>query len=199
MISGFWFWAQYLKTKTWNSWNFIKNPKMVEYENVISRILEILFEWHCSQNNSATLLIMCHIFVFQEILTPLDLLTWVCFFFNFNAQKVEIVIEKQIHMHLNFIDQKTKLFRDFRISVLSSIPENENWQITEILQKRHNTEIWECSFKNSWNTVQVTSDSKLFSHIANHVAGFGLLLKAFDPLGQKLINLGYSCLLMSLY
>ena len=88
---------------------------------------------------------MCHIFVFQEILTHLDLLNSVCFlllvFLSFNAQKVEIVIEKQIHMHLNFIDQKTKLFRDFRISVLSSIPENENWQITEILQKRHNTEI----------------------------------------------------------
>ena len=44
-------------------------------------------------------------------------------------------------MDLNFIDQKTKLFRDFWISALSSIPKNENWQITEILQKRHNTEI----------------------------------------------------------
>ena len=86
---------------------------------------------------------MCHTFVFQEILTHLDLLNSVCLFLflSFNAQKVEIVIEKQIDMHLNFIDQKTKLFRDFWISVLSSIPKNENWQITEILQKRHNTEI----------------------------------------------------------
>ena len=86
---------------------------------------------------------MCHTFVFQEILTHLDLLYSVCLFLflSFNAQKVEIVIEKQIHMDLNFIDQKTKLFRDFWISALSSIPKNENWQITEILQKHHNTEI----------------------------------------------------------
>ena len=88
----------------------------LKYENVISRTLEILFKWHRSQNNSATLLIMCHIFVFQEILTPLDLLTWVCFlfvcfvYFSFNVKKVEIVIEKQIQKHLNFIDPKIKSF-----------------------------------------------------------------------------------------
>ena len=34
-----------------------------------------------------------------------------------------------------------KIFRDFRISVLSPIPKNENPEITEILQKGHNTEM----------------------------------------------------------
>ena len=66
----------------------------------------------------------CHIFVFKEILTPLNLIYRVCFFlvffcFSFNAQKVEIVIEKQIHMHLNFIDQKISFFCDFQCFVLS--------------------------------------------------------------------------------
>ena len=50
----------------------------------------------------------------------------------------------------------------------------------EILQKCYNTEIWECSFKNSWNAVQMTSNSKSFGHIANHVAGIWVL-KVFDP------------------
>ena len=43
-------------------------------------------------------------------------------YFIFNAQKVEIKIEKQIHMHLNFIVPKMKLFRGFRVFVLSPIP-----------------------------------------------------------------------------
>ena len=62
------------------------------------------------------------------------------FFFRFNVQKVEILIEKQIHMHLNFIDPKVKIFRDFRVFVFRTILKNENSEITEILQKRYNTE-----------------------------------------------------------
>ena len=148
MISGFSFWALYPKTKTRKSRKFSKNSKILKYENVISRTLEILFKWDHPQNNSATVLnnVMRHIFVFQEILTPLDLLTWVCYLFflcfSFIAQKVEIVIEKQIHMYLNFIDPKRKkLFCNFWVFVLSPIPKNKNSEITEILQKHHNTEI----------------------------------------------------------
>ena len=44
-------------------------------------------------------------------------------------------------MHLNFIDPKIKIFRDFRVFVLSPISENENSEITEILQKDQNTEM----------------------------------------------------------
>ena len=140
MISGFSSWALYPKTKTRKSRKFNKNPKILKYENVISRTLEILFKCHRSQNNSATLLIVCHIFVFQENVTPLDLLTSACFFFvvvyfSVNAQKAEIVIEKQIQMYLNFIDTKIKLFRDFWVFVLSPIPKNENSKVTEIHQK----------------------------------------------------------------
>ena len=58
-----------------------------------------------------------------------------------NTQKVEVVIEKQIHMHLNFVDTKIKIFRDFRVFTFSPIPKNKNSEITEILQKRHETEI----------------------------------------------------------
>ena len=83
---------------------------------------------------------MCPIFVFQENVTPLDLLTSACFFFvvvyfSVNTQKAEIVIEKQIQMYLNFIDTKIKLFRDFWVFVLSPIPKNENSKVTEIHQK----------------------------------------------------------------
>ena len=118
MISRFSFWALYPKSKTQKSQKFIKNPKILKYEKVISRTLEILFKWHRSQNNSANLLNMCHIFVFQEILTPLDLLTWVCFFlgggFSFSPEKFKIVFKKQVHIHFNFIDPKIRIFRDFR-------------------------------------------------------------------------------------
>ena len=48
-------------------------------------------------------------------------------------------------MHLNFIDTKIKIFRDFRVFALSSIPKNEISEMTEILQKGHNTEMSECS------------------------------------------------------
>ena len=43
--------------------------------------------------------------------------------------------------------KKTKIFRDFRVFVFSPIPNNENSEITEILKKVHNTEMWERSFK----------------------------------------------------
>ena len=42
-----------------------------------------------------------------------------------------MVIKKQIHMYLNFVDSKLALFRDFRVFVLSPIPKNENLEITE--------------------------------------------------------------------
>ena len=44
-------------------------------------------------------------------------------------------------MLLNFVDPKIEIFRDFRVFVLRPIPKNENSEITEILQKRHNTVI----------------------------------------------------------
>ena len=44
-------------------------------------------------------------------------------------------------MFLKFADPKIKIFHDFWVFVLSPIPKNENSEITEILQKRHNTEI----------------------------------------------------------
>ena len=83
---------------------------------------------------------------------------------SFNTQKVEIVIKKQAHMHLNFIDPKIKIFCYFRVFILRPIPKNENPEITEILQKGHNTKMWEYSwllFK--WDQTQ------------NHVAGCCLL------------------------
>ena len=42
-------------------------------------------------------------------------------------------------MHLNLADSKIEFFRDFRVFVLRPIPKNENSEILEILQKRHNT------------------------------------------------------------
>ena len=44
-------------------------------------------------------------------------------------------------MYLNFADPKVKIFRDFRIFVLSPIPKIKNSEITEIYQKPENTEI----------------------------------------------------------
>ena len=40
-------------------------------------------------------------------------------------------------MHLNFVDPNTEIFRDFRVFDLRPIPKNENSEIMEILQKRH--------------------------------------------------------------
>ena len=44
-------------------------------------------------------------------------------------------------MHLNIIDPKIKIFRDFRGFVLKPITKNENSEITEIPQKCPNFEI----------------------------------------------------------
>ena len=77
----------------------------------------------------------------------------------------------QIHMYLNFADPKIKIFRDFWVFVLSPIPKNENPEITELLQKSHNTEMWECNLKSSWKAVQMTSKLKSISYIANLDAG----------------------------
>ena len=99
-----------------------------------------------------------------------------------NSQTVEIVVKTQIHMHWSLINPKIKIFRDFRVFVLSPTPKNENSEITEILQKRQNTEMWECSFKSNWNAVQITSNSKPFCHVANHVLGI-LVLKSFGSTG----------------
>ena len=38
-------------------------------------------------------------------------------------------------MYLNFKDPKTRIFRDFRVFLLSPIPKNENSEIMEIHQK----------------------------------------------------------------
>ena len=53
---------------------------------------------------------------------------------QFTTQKVKIVIKKQVHIYLSFIDPKIKIFRNFRVFILGSIPKNENSEITEILQ-----------------------------------------------------------------
>ena len=44
-------------------------------------------------------------------------------------------------MYLNFADPKIKIFRDFRVFILSPIPKSETSEITEIYQKPQNTEI----------------------------------------------------------
>ena len=44
-------------------------------------------------------------------------------------------------MHLNFVDTKIEVFRDFWVFVLKLILKNEKSVITEIYQKLQNTEI----------------------------------------------------------
>ena len=44
-------------------------------------------------------------------------------------------------MYFSLIDPEIKIFRDFQVFVLSPIPKNENSEITEVLQKRHNTDM----------------------------------------------------------
>ena len=56
------------------------------------------------------------------------------------------MVKKQTRMHLSVINLKIKIIRDFQDFVLSLTPKNENLEITEILQERFNTEIWECRF-----------------------------------------------------
>ena len=44
-------------------------------------------------------------------------------------------------MYLRVINMKIKIIGDFQDFVLNLTPKNENLEITEILQERHNTEI----------------------------------------------------------
>ena len=117
-------------------------------------------------------------------MTPVNILIWFPFYVSFNTQKIKIVIEKQVHIHLSFIGPKIKIFRDFRDFVLRPILKNENPEIKEILQKGRNTEMWEYSFKSSWKAVEMTSNSKSFRHIANLVEDIWSL-KAFYPCGYS--------------
>ena len=106
-------------------------------------------------------------------LIPLDILIWCLFcYVSLNTQKVKIVIIKQVHINLCFIEPKIEIFCDFWVFIWRSISKNENLEITEIHQKPQNTEIWECNFKKSWNIVQLTSISKWFSHHVNNVPYF---------------------------
>ena len=44
------------------------------------------------------------------------------FYVSFNTQTVRIVVKTQIHMHCSVINQKIKIFHDFRVFVLCPIP-----------------------------------------------------------------------------
>ena len=44
-------------------------------------------------------------------------------------------------MHLNFVDPKIEIFRDFQVFVLRPIPKNENSEIKDIYEKPQNTEM----------------------------------------------------------
>ena len=79
------------------------------------------------------------------------------------------MFKKQISLHFSFKTQK-----------IFSEKINKSLEIMEILQNRYSTEIWECSFKDNWNAIQMKSNSKSLNHIANHAAGIWVL-KAFDP------------------
>ena len=150
--------------RTRKSRKFIKHPKILKYEYVTWKSLEILFKWDTSQNNSATLLIMCYKFVFFESLH------WICFtfvYFIFNAQKVELVVKKLIHMDLDFTDLKTNIFCNFRVLAMSQKRKLGNYETKIILIK--NTKIWDYTFKNSRNALQITPMSKWFSHIPNQL------------------------------
>ena len=57
-----------------------------------------------------------------------------------------------------------QVFRDFQVFVLSPTPKNENSEVTEILQKHHNTVILECSFK----TLEICSNDIKLKMIQPH-------------------------------
>ena len=117
-------------------------------------------------------------------------LSAVFIYFSFSTQKVKIVVDP---CAFELCRPKSGDFRDFRVFILRPIPKNKSSEITEILQKRHNTVIWERSFKNSWNAVQMTSFSKWFSHIAIHVS-YLCLLRASDPSRFIKLSFCFSCL-----
>ena len=60
---------------------------------------------------------------------------------SFNTETVKKVVKTQIHMHWSAINQKIKIFRDFRVFVLYPIHKNENSEIPKIYPKPQNTEI----------------------------------------------------------
>ena len=47
--------------------------------------------------------------------------------------------------------KKIRIFRNVRVFILSPTPKNKNSEITDILQKSYNTEMWECS----WNAIKL--------------------------------------------
>lgn len=136
-----------------------------------------------NQNDSATLPLICQVFVLWELLTPIYFLSWIRFVcFTFNTQKNKTVIRKQIHIHLSFINPKRNIFVDLQVIFFIPLPQKETTEMLEILQERHNTEIWECIFKNSCNSVKMTSNSKHSATvpiIINHIALL-CLVRAFD-------------------
>ena len=82
---------------------------------------------------------------------------------------ISMYLQKQLNYCSNHIKTpKTIILGNFRVSVFSFMPKNENSETTKILQKRLNTVMLECSLKNSCNTVQITSKSKWFSQLTNH-------------------------------
>ena len=102
--------------------------------------------------------------------------------FYFNPQKNKTVIRKQFHIHLSFINPKRNIFLDLQVIFFIPLPQKETTEISEILQERHHTEIWECIFKNSCNSVKMTSNSKHSATvpiIINHIALL-CLVRAFD-------------------
>ena len=98
-----------------------QKPQKTEIWECNFKTLELLFKWHHSQNDPATLLIMCH--MFQEILTTVDLLNWVWFFCLF-VLFISVLILKKLKQwsktdpHSFVLDRpKTKdlpWFPDFR-------------------------------------------------------------------------------------
>ena len=78
-----------------------------------------------------------------------------------NTQGVKIVFKKNKSTCIwAWWTQKIKIFCDFGVFILSPAPINENPEITEIQQKDHNAELWDCSFKSSWSAAQMISISK---------------------------------------
>ena len=124
-----------------------------------TEIRECSFEncWNVIQTtsvSSATLLIIQQLFGFKNF-WPI----WAykiepaCFVPILTLKHLKQWAKKQLRMRFTVINLKIKIFRDFRGFVLSPIPINKHLELTEILQKGHNNEMWKC-----WNAVQITSN-----------------------------------------
>ena len=94
------------------------------------------------------------------------------------TENKEIYAQKPIWYSPRRRNYQIQIFRDFRVFVLSPTPKKENSEVKKFLQKHHNTVIWGYSFK-CLKYVQLTSNSKWFNHIVDHVAGI-CLLRASD-------------------